>query len=205
MTDGKTLCLISDCGNAREKREFCNKHYRRWLKYGDPLSLKATERGKAQKYFYSVVLGYEGEDCLIWPYARGCGRGEDGYGRLQVLGKLRYVHRLVCEEANGPPPTPKHDAAHSCGRGHLGCVTKRHLSWKTRKENDADKIIHGTSNRGEKRWNSKLSEEQAKEIISLKGKEFQRETAKRFGVSRGAVAKIWQGRSWGWLKEGGSQ
>ncbi|WP_292637037.1 hypothetical protein [Mesorhizobium sp.] len=55
-------------------------------------------------------------------------------------GKCRRVSRLVCEEVHGPPPSPDHEAAHSCDNGDLGCATKRHLSWKTPKENTADKF-----------------------------------------------------------------
>lgn len=51
----------------------------------------------------------------------------------------------MCQKAHGDPPSPKHDAAHSCGRGHEGCVNPNHLSWKTKKQNQADRITHGTS------------------------------------------------------------
>ncbi|MBZ9922605.1 hypothetical protein LB579_33660, partial [Mesorhizobium sp. BR1-1-7] len=34
----------------------------------------------------------------------------------------RYLAKIDIEDAQ---------AAHSCGKGHLGCAAKRHLSWKT--------------------------------------------------------------------------
>ena len=54
-------------------------------------------------------------------------------------GNNRGITRLICEEFNGPPPTPKHEAAHKrhCV-GHL-CVNGNHLYWATRKENESDK------------------------------------------------------------------
>lgn len=86
-------------------------------------------------------MAYEGDDCLTWPFLKS----PRGYARMHVNGRDKRVSRLVCEEAYGTPPTPDHHAAHSCGKGHLACVTKRHLRWATPVENAADKIIHGTN------------------------------------------------------------
>ena len=54
--------------------------------------------------------------------------------------KIALVSRLVCEEAYGPPPTSKHEAAHNTPNGCVGglCVNNAHLRWATRKENAAD-------------------------------------------------------------------
>src|SRR5690349_16938907 len=111
-----------------------------------------TAPGEAQRFYRDVVLPYEGDDCLFWPYSKW-GRG---YGHVWADGRQQYVHVLVCREANGPAPTPKHEAAHSCGKGHLGCCARKHLSWKTRSENHADKITHGTMLRGDTHPRSKL-------------------------------------------------
>jgi hypothetical protein len=139
-----------------------------------------------------VVLAYDGNECLIWPYARI----KAGYAQL---GGGKYVHRLACEELYGPPPTPEHEAAHSCGNGHLGCVAKRHLSWKTHAENMADKLIHGTHNRGERQGRSKLTEANVREIRQLNGIFLDREIAAIFGVSRGTINDIMRRTTWGWL------
>jgi hypothetical protein len=76
------------------------------------------------------------EECVDWPYARN----PDGYGNLHVApgGPWKAAHRYACEQAHGLPPTPKHEAAHSCGRGASGCVNPRHLRWATSAENKAD-------------------------------------------------------------------
>lgn len=97
------------------------------------------------------------------------------------------------------PPTPKHDAAHSCGKGKNGCVTKRHLSWKTRKENEADKIPQDKHTRGERRWNAKLTEDDVHRIRSLKGKMTMQEIGDRFGVCATAIHDIYRHKNWGWL------
>lgn len=154
MAEYFKACPVADCnGNAHSyakgAKGFCKKHYYRLSKYGDPLG-GPTTRGDPRKFYDDVVLPYDGNDCLIWPYARNPG----GYGLIRIEGTLRLVTRILCESKNGPPPSPQHHAAHYCGKGHLGCVTKDHLSWKTPKENQADRIVHGTSNRGERHCRS---------------------------------------------------
>jgi hypothetical protein len=60
--------------------------------------------------------------------------------KIWVDGKTRFVARLVCEETNGPPPTPEHLAAHNTPNGCVGeaCVNGGHLRWATKRENGLD-------------------------------------------------------------------
>ncbi|MGN7750589.1 HNH endonuclease [Sinorhizobium sp. 22678] len=111
-------------------------------------------------------------------------------------------HRLVCKLVKGEPPTDRHEAAHSCGNGHLGCVNPNHLEWKTRSENQLDRVAHGTSLRGERHLQAKLTEREAREIWRLKGVKRQTEIAAEFGVTRYAIYCIHNQRSWAWIHEG---
>lgn len=185
------ICSILDCGKIVEARGWCVAHYNRWCRHGDPLG-GGIPRGEAQRYFREVVLAYDGNDCLPWPYDRST----SGYGRLHHNGKQRNVSRLVCEEFGGPPPTDRHEAAHSCGNGHLGCVTKRHLSWKTSAENSFDRVRHGTSGAGEKNTGAKLTLAQVEEIRALVGHMKQQDIADRFGVSSSLICLIKNGKIW---------
>lgn len=148
-------------------------------------------------FFEETVLAYDGDECLIWPYSKS----SHGYGQLLRNGRLQYVSRMACEEANGPPPTAEHQAAHSCGKGHLGCVAKRHLSWKTRSENEMDKVEHGTSNRGERHGMSKLTSEEVLEIRRLEGLVSRADIARMFNVSARQVLDIHKRKNWGWLND----
>lgn len=159
-------------------------------------------RDTAYRYLRDVVFPYEDKDeCLLWPF----NKTSDGYGRIGIDGKRVAVHRRVCEEVNGLPPTEKHEAAHSCGNGHLACVNPNHLSWKTRAENFADKLIHDTHNRGERNGASKLTEDQVREIKSLKGSLTKQQIADLVGTTIGNVAHIHNGDSWAWLEMKGTE
>lgn len=71
------------------------------------------------------------------------------------------------------------------------------LAWGTQKENIADKIVHGTQQRGERSGRAKLTEQQARRIKF--GTEPVRALADEFGVKRITIYQIRVGRNWAWL------
>lgn len=169
-------------------------HYRRLLKHGDPLC-GGTLHGDPMRFIHEVALRHTSEDCLLWPYARSV-----GYGQLRVDGKHIRAHRYICELVHGAPPTPEHEAAHSCGNGDDGCIAPGHLDWKTHAENEADKLVHGTHSRGERHGHATLTEPEARQILALKGIVSQRKLGDRFGVSHQTIGKIHAGENWSWLE-----
>lgn len=186
------ICKIDDCGKPAKAKGWCSAHYERWRKHGDPLrgGPLGTPDGEPQRYFVEVVLPYEGDDCLIWPYAKD----SNGYGQMHLDGRVHYITRLACAEVHGPAPTDRHQAAHSCGNGHDSCCNPHHLRWATVQENHADKKEHGTFTPPPKV--TKLSASQVHEIRSLKGKMTQREIAKIYGVGHAAIGAIHRGKTW---------
>jgi hypothetical protein len=62
-----------------------------------------------------------------------------------------------------------------------------------------DRVLHGTSNRGERNGCACLSEGQVRQIIKVRGHEKQAVTADRFGVSKSTIGAIQQGKRWSWL------
>jgi len=129
-------------------------------------------------------VGYRGNDCLPWPFCRD---GRVGRGQLGYRGRNWWAHRLMCVLAHGEPPTPKHQAAHTCGKGHFGCVNPRHLSWKTNSENQLDRAKNGNALRNPHGPRGALTPAQQAEIVALKGKMPQTAIAAKFGVSLGCV------------------
>lgn len=188
------LCSVKGCEGIVDARGLCRSHYKRKMRHGDPLfSTGHAPRGALQAFFRDKVLSCESDDCLIWPFSRG------GYPKMSHEGKRLFVHRLVCEARHGPPPTKRHQAAHTCGKGHEGCVNPKHLRWATVRENVADTITHGTRNRGERHGAAKLTEDQVREIRALKGRYTQKEVADMFSVSAAAVSDIMRRTNWAWL------
>lgn len=135
----KRPCRIEGCEGFSRKRGMCGRHYMRWYKRGTTDVPDGTRRGEPEAWLRRH-LDYTGDDCLVWPFMRSHG----GYARIRWQGKAKHASKVICEIVHGTPPTPAHQAAHSCGKGGDGCVNPRHLSWKSPAENIADKIAHGT-------------------------------------------------------------
>lgn len=141
--------------------------------------------------FMKEALAYDGDECCAWPFAQVGGRGV-----VYLDGKLNLVSRIICETLNGPPPTPEHEAAHSCGRGHAGCCTPSHLRWATHKENMDDMIVHGTRRVGSKSAVAKLTDCDVLKIRSLAGAVTQNDISRIFGVSETAIHQVLAGKSY---------
>jgi hypothetical protein len=155
----------------------------------------STTPGEATA-FVRYAVTYVGDNCLIWPYAKS----SDGRGQVYWDGKLKMVARVVCELANGPAPSPKHQAAHLCGRGNDACCNPLHLAWKTRKENEADKLIHGTRSRGEDSPTATISNETAQQIKALLPTYGDAAICRMLSVRPHIVRSIRDGRTWAWLE-----
>ena len=91
--------------------------------------------------------------CWIWTAAvtsSGSGNGKRwNIPSAGWLEKVVRVTRIVCEEAHGPPPSPRHNALHDTANGCVGslCVNPDHLRWGTQKENMADMTPEARSER----------------------------------------------------------
>ena len=187
-------CSVSGCdgdasSSALGRRGYCCRHYGRFKRNGDPLGGR-TNQGELLRFVVEVAAKYSEDDCLLWPY----GKSIAGYGGLQVENKRLGAHRLVCEIVHGPPSMEGMDTAHSCGV--RSCVNPRHLRWATRSENLADRLIHGTDQRGERNPTALLTEVQVRDIFSLRGKKTRREIAESFGVGVRTIGDILSRKNW---------
>lgn len=189
----RATCTAEGCERPAMARGWCGMHYSRWRACGHHMVVRKTAHGVPLEWLRKHVA-HDGDECLVWPFAKNAGT----YGRIRYDGRAEFVHRVMCKEARGPQPTPEHEVAHSCGNNR--CVNPRHLRWATTVENQADRVAHGTSNRGSRHGCSKLSEDDVREIRSLHGKVARREIADRFGVRPSTVNLIVRGVTWGWLR-----
>lgn len=138
------------------------------------------------------------DECIIWPFKSKTGPNME-YGSLSKgqseMG--RRAHRHACFIANGPPPTPDHDASHLCGNSL--CVNGNHLVWETAQENAARKLDHGTIVTP-----VKLSWDKADEIRKeYAGGKSAAQLAKKYDVSRVSIYKVLAGKAYAQHKKSG--
>lgn len=189
------VCAVPGCGRRLHAHGYCDRHAYHFKAHGDPLGGRCGASPGAPKRWIEEHANYQGDDCIRWPFEVS----KYGYGVVKQDGKKRLASRVMCEAAHGPAPSQEHEAAHSCGNGHLACMNQNHLSWKTRLGNVADAIAHGTWNHGETVPSHKLTESEVKEIRRLAATESYPDLAARFGVNRSAISRIVARKRWGWL------
>lgn len=188
------VCSISGCSKPHYGHGWCKSHYEQWRKWGDPTFDACFEHGP-RKYLRDVVLKYTGQECLIWPFSRN----PQGYPQMRVGDRTMMVNPIICRTIHGPKPSPIHEVAHSCGLGHAGCCSHLHFRWATPTENQADRILHGTTNRGEANGQAKLTADQVRKIRGLEGTMLQREIGALFGVTAGTISMILARNTWLWV------
>lgn len=189
------LCECIGCDKAAFRRGYCSIHYGRLIRNGstDAASLRKAPNGLPMKWVLDHV-GHKGEACLTYPFAKGRA------GKVTHNGERRSAFETMCELAHGQRPTDAHEVAHNCGKGHEGCINPEHIRWATHIDNLADRIPHGTSNRGERHGLSKFTREDVLNIRqAVEAGERQASIAARLGTGRGTIGKIARGERWGWL------
>lgn len=187
-------CRFEGCTRSGAlKRGYCDPHYKRLWRHGDPAA-GGTGMGVRLAWLKAHVH-HKGDACLIWPFPGNA----NGYGSLTFEGKGSPASRVMCKLAHGDPPTPKHEAAHNCGRGATGCVHPGHLRWATSKENVADRIKHLAEPRGENCHSARLTRVEVREIRRLASTATHAALAEKFGVTRSNITAIINRKSWAWI------
>lgn len=188
------FCSFPGCDNPKSPKAakgLCNSHY--WqLHKGRELTPLSYRRNVTEPWLLEHV-DHDGDECLIWPFQR---LQDSGAAAVKWKGKQTVAARVMCQLVHGTPPSPKHEAAHSCGNGHKGCVNPKHLRWATHAENEADKLIHGTRVRGEQMYNAKLTVKDVLEIRSLAGKISQSKMGARYGVNQAVISSVVRRKTW---------
>lgn len=140
--------------------------------------------------------------CWIWKGLTLDDRKGHQHGRVWYKNNYRHVHRLMYHNFIEDVPEYDHKniatiVTHTCSHNNNGrCINPWHLNLGTPKSNMQDAVIDGTkykAPKGEKNWKSKLSDDQIKEIRSLKGNTTmtQREIAAKYGVNQSQISRWW--------------
>lgn len=187
------MCAFQDCPNPaspKAAKGLCSSHYWQMHK-GRPLTALSYRRDVTEPWIMAH-LNYDGVGCLSWPF----GRSPDGRATVRFKGRQGWAARVICQLVNGPPPFNGAEAAHSCGKGHLGCVNPKHLRWATKLENEADKMLHGTIARGEHQGSSKMTDGKVRAIREFARTCSQHVIADLFGIAQVTVSRIVARKTW---------
>lgn len=181
-------CSVPGCEAPHFSKGYCSKHLRRFELHGDPTFTRETLKEFIDRY----IIGYREKYCFFL-------LSRSPYVCIKVDGVLCGAHRYVCEATHGKPPSSEHLACHKCGNGHLNCISPNCLYWGTYADNNADRLLHGTHNRGERQPWAQLTEADVRQIRELHRKMPPQKLAELYGVSRSTINNIHFRRSWKWL------
>ena len=142
-----------------------------------------------ERFWAKTAAGPNG--CILWTASL---RGSNNYGSFRT-DRTHVAHRLAWELTRGPIPEGV-QVNHKCDVPR--CVNPEHLYLGSHGDNMRDKTERGRGVRGSQVRQSKLTEDQVRDI--LKDPRSLRVLAKEYGVTFGAIAHIRAGRNWGWLR-----
>lgn len=127
-----------------------------------------------------------------WPFSRTAA----GYGQVRLGTKPRLVHNVVCTAVHGPRPEGLF-ALHDPDCRNRACFYVPHLRWGTQSENEADKIVAGTSNDVIHR-RAKLNADQVRYLRAqyAGGMVTMKELAEELGIDRETVSNVVHGRTY---------
>jgi len=185
-------CRVADCDNPYVAKGFCERHYRRWKRYGDPSVLRLVQHHGKTVAERLAIYTQQTEGCWEWIGARYSGTG---YGMLGVGNRPHGAHRVSWEVNCGPIPSGM-SVLHRCD--NRGCVRPDHLFLGTPADNTADMMAKGrngfSSTRGMRHPNAKLTDDNARMIKA--SPLIDSDLAWRLGVSKQVIGAVRKGKTW---------
>jgi len=120
-------CNVDDCDREHYGRGYCNMHFQRVRRHGDPeITKRIYGDDKARLDSYVEYIPFSG--CHVWT---GC-VDDKGYGMMMVNKKGQKAHRVAWELYRSKIPKGKH-VLHKCHT--RPCVNPDHLHLGTHQEN----------------------------------------------------------------------
>ena len=111
--------------------------------------------------------------------------------------KLRSIHSLVAEAFIGPRPRGT-DICHGDGNPTNNATTN--LRYDDRAGNMRDSMRNGRTRKGERHWNSKLTEAHVIQIREMRSSGMKlKDIGLALGVSPSTLCSVLSGNTWGWV------
>ncbi len=130
-------CSVIQCDRPVHALEWCEVHYSKRRRYGDPLYTRTPT--PMERFWRSFTVAENG--CWVWTRARY----GSGYGTFTWEGSTRGAHIFAYESMVGPVPDGLvidhqcHNRDLSCAGGddcpHRACVNPAHMDVTTRQQN----------------------------------------------------------------------
>ena len=179
-----STCIIEGCeATTIRARGWCDRHYERWRKHGDPLLLKHVRGDDMRRFMRYVDKESHPDGCWLWTGAKRSGRAaERGEFQVYVDGvrKKKLPYRWYYEQIHGPIPDG-FCCMHTCFNGHIGCINPAHIRVGTDAEN-----ANMADRTGENHHAARVPDSVVAESIARV----------RAGEPRAAVAKSLTARGW---------
>lgn len=183
-------CSVVGCGSPSKIRGWCNIHYERWRRHGDPLFMaRPYTRGLSMEQILEIQTEWVGE-CREWTGARN-GRG---YGVINIKKVTKPASRAVYEYVHG-----KLDKSvvvrHTCD--NPPCVNIHHLIPGTQAQNIADAVSQMRHPHGSSSGMAKLNEEQ---VVVIRQRAEQGDSkaaiARDYNMSKTTIGDICNRKIW---------
>lgn len=133
-----TVCKVEGCDRRPTGRGYCNPHYQRWYRHGDP-TVRRNMTGLTAEERIAQNTRQLSNGCVEWTGRRD----PDGYGFLTWKNKPTRAHRLSYETSVGPIPDGLL-LRHTCD--NPPCVAPNHLTPGTVSDNVWDMIRRNPDN-----------------------------------------------------------
>lgn len=180
-------CSVDGCEKPHYCRDFCQMHYSRWYRHGDPHAV-TWPQGPAEDRFWSKVE--KTDTCWEWTAATMHGYGVFGVGD----NRYQRAHRFSWEMHFGPIENGLW-VLHKCDNPL--CVRPDHLFLGTHQDNMNDAQRKGRNAHGERAGGARLTEGDIRRIRQLAENGMSHTAiAHEFGVHQPHISKILRGEIW---------
>lgn len=181
-------CDVDGCNNLASRRGWCERHYRRWLRLGNPC---ATKYRTVEDRFWAKVA--KTDSC--WNWRASC--NNKGYGQFYPSRKPLLAHRFAYELCVGSIADGL-QVLHHCD--NPPCCNPEHLFLGTSVDNMRDMVSKARHNpvRGSASPRAKLTEEDVLNILQryADGAISQAGLSREYGVHPSIIYGIVHGERW---------